>query len=184
MNASASRCVLLTLKLTMDLNACGFEGCPARVTNSISPLSYRTLRPWCSVPWAHPLDPSSRLQRENPGIGKRVPQPKPIKPPSQSEAIINKTPAFSTASTHLGHQRPFFMRCKTPPNMAGYECRRGGTKNHEAAGFLWTGNCRHNLSMASSDFGSGIGKASDHRISGRSNSGNVGCMEWCICRAP
>ena len=72
---------MLTLKLTMDFNACGFEGCPARVTNSISPLSYRTLRPWCSVPWAHPLDPSSRLQRENPGIGKRVPQPKPIQAP-------------------------------------------------------------------------------------------------------
>ena len=73
MNVSASRCVLLTLKSTMDLNACGFEGCPAPVTNSISPLSYRTLRPWRSVPWAHPLDPSSRPQRENPGIGKRPP---------------------------------------------------------------------------------------------------------------
>jgi hypothetical protein len=63
MNVSASRCALLTLKSTTDLNACGFEGYPVHVTSSISPLSYRTLRPWRSVPSAHPLRPSSR-QRE------------------------------------------------------------------------------------------------------------------------
>src|ERR1051326_3507767 len=46
MNVSASRCALLTLKSTTDLNACGFEVSPARVTNSISPLSYRTSKRW------------------------------------------------------------------------------------------------------------------------------------------
>ena len=104
MNVSASRCVLLTSRSTTDLNACGFEGCPARVTNSISPLSYRTLRPWRSVPSGHPLHPSSPQQRENPrtdqvtataGTGSKS------HPTVQSKAPTDKTATFSTASTQL-----------------------------------------------------------------------------------
>jgi len=64
MNANASRCVLLTSRSITDLNACAFEGCPARVTNSISPRSCRILRPWRFVPVDHPLCPSSCLHRE------------------------------------------------------------------------------------------------------------------------
>jgi hypothetical protein len=103
MNVSASRCVLLTSRSTTDLNACGFEGCPARVTNSISPLSYRTLRPWRSVPSGHPLHPSSRQQRENPrtdqvtataGAGSKS------HPTVQSKAPTDKAATFSTASVN------------------------------------------------------------------------------------
>lgn len=64
-NASGSRCVLLTSRSTTDLSACDFEDCPARVTSSISPLSYRTSKPWRSVPLGHPLRPSSPQHREN-----------------------------------------------------------------------------------------------------------------------
>src|SRR4029077_8406518 len=97
MNVSASRCVLLTSRSTTDLNACGFEGCPAPVTNSISPLSYRTLRPWRSVPSGHPLHPSSPQQRENPrtdqvtataGTGSKS------HPTVQSKAPTDKTATF------------------------------------------------------------------------------------------
>ena len=72
MNVSASRCVLLISKSTMDLNACGFAGCPAHVTNSISPQSYRTLRPWRSARLGYPLGPSLHLQRESRGWSTRA----------------------------------------------------------------------------------------------------------------
>jgi len=49
----------------MVLNACGSEGSPVRVTSSISPLSYRTLRPWRSVPSGHPLGPSARWREKS-----------------------------------------------------------------------------------------------------------------------
>ena len=78
-------------------DACGFEGCPAPVTNSISPLSYRTLRPWRSVPSGHPLHSSSRQQREKPrtdqvtataGTGSKS------HPTGQSKAPTDKTTTF------------------------------------------------------------------------------------------
>src|SRR5262249_37540340 len=61
----ALRCVLLTSRPTTDLNACGCEGSPVRVTNSISQRSYRTSRPWRSIPPGHPLRPGSRTRCEN-----------------------------------------------------------------------------------------------------------------------
>src|ERR1700756_4312902 len=95
MNVSASRCVLLTLKSTTDLNACGFAGCPARATNSISPQSYRTLRPWPSARSGHPLGPSSRAQREKPRIEQATTQAKLDQvSPTQSKASPPKQRLF------------------------------------------------------------------------------------------
>src|SRR5438105_4079832 len=103
MNASASKCVLLILRSTTDLNACGFEGCPARVTNSISPLSYRTLRPWRSVPSGHPMRPSSRREPEYPRFDQATTNSQnrlQVSPPSAIQAITNKNGDFFDSIGH------------------------------------------------------------------------------------
>jgi len=82
-------------------DACGFEGCPACVTNSISPLSYRTLRPWRSVPSGHPMRPSSRREPEYPRLDQATTNSQnrlQVSPPVQSRQSPTKTATFSTAS--------------------------------------------------------------------------------------
>src|ERR1700691_6245742 len=49
----------------MASNACGSEGFPAHVTNSISPQSHRTSRLWRCMASDHPLHPRPRLPRES-----------------------------------------------------------------------------------------------------------------------
>src|SRR5262245_8491322 len=115
-NVSASRCVLLISKSNTDLNVCGSEGFPVRVMNSISPLSYRTSRPWHFDPSDHPLRPRSQLRRENPGWIKRQPQAEPAQePPAQSKAITEKIATFSTASAMSRHsQRQRLITANAP----------------------------------------------------------------------
>jgi hypothetical protein len=63
------------LKINTALNACDSEGPPVRVTNFISPPSYRTSRPWPFDPSVHPSRSRSGPLRDTSETNSRLPRP-------------------------------------------------------------------------------------------------------------